>query len=94
MTPPCETPLAMALSAAVPLRIAEFKGMGGVTERNLWWARTFAQELGADGDALLYKGEKQGRSAGMFSGLARAIAILSFCPGGIRFLGEHWESFA
>lgn len=92
MTPPCETPLAMALSAAVPLRIAEFKGMGGIEERDLWWARTFAQELGADGDILLYQGKKQGRSADMFNGLVRAIAILSFCPGGIRFLGQKYET--
>jgi hypothetical protein len=27
-----------------------------------------------------------------FSELSKAIAILSFCPGGITIFGQHWES--
>lgn len=26
------------------------------------------------------------------SELAKAIAVLSFCPGGVRFCGVHWEN--
>ena len=82
--------LKIALSAAVPLRILELRSKGGPDDVDLDFARGFAHVLGEKGDILQYRGKKKGETAEIFNGLARAIAVLSFCPGGIKVFGEHW----
>ena len=87
-------PLPIALSAAVPLWIMEIEACGGPTVEDLISSRAFAETLGERGDILQFRGGKPGETAKLFSQAARAIAILSFCPGGVTLFGEHWEAKA
>lgn len=50
-------------------------------------ARSAAEVIGSHGDDLQFGG-KHCRPA--FAALARGLAALSFCPGGVRFMGAHW----
>lgn len=85
--------LKIALSAVVPLRIMELQGRGGPGPEDLARARDWNERLMGRGDVLLFGGsKKQGEVAELFDGLAYAIAVLSFCPGGVGLFGEHWES--
>ena len=82
--------LPIALSAAVPLWQAELA--------ELPWAEVEACTVGvADllaerGDVLLFGGGKKGEVNTIFNRLAKAIAAMSFLPGGIRIFGCHWEA--
>ena len=52
-----------------------------------------SQDVLADKAAdLLYRSKKKGDSADAFNATARAIAALSFCPGGVTAFGGHWEN--
>ena len=79
------------LSVAVGLRLmeAEARGQSEPTEDELAFAREFAGELGERGDVLMYGGKK-GEAAEMFNKLARAVSILSFCPGGVTTFGINF----
>ena len=48
-----------------------------------------AAVIGETGDALMFK--VKGKSAEAFNRLAEGIACASFCPGGIKAFGTHWE---
>jgi hypothetical protein len=74
------------------LHILELKRHGGPSDEDISSCRDFAQELGEKGDILLFKGSKPGESAEMFNKLARAIAILSFCPGGVCVFGHRYDA--
>lgn len=50
-------------------------------------AREAAVTIGSHGDDLMYGGK---HCASTFAALARGLAAISFAPGGVRFLGEHW----
>ena len=85
--------LAIALSAAVPLHIAELQRRGGPTLADVERARAFAVELASHGDDLQFGNKKKGAVAALFNGTAFSIAVCSFSPGGVTIFGEHWESF-
>jgi len=87
--------LSIALSAAVPLHIAELKAKGGPNDEDLKKAVAMSAVLGERADVLMFgagKKGKKGEVADMFNGTARAIAVLSFMPGGISLFGGHWEA--
>ena len=84
--------LSAALSVAVPLHIYELRLSGGPTDADIIACRAFADDLGSHGDVLLFGSKKKGETADLFNRLARAIAVLSFCPGGVHLFGEHWTS--
>ncbi len=52
-------------------------------------APELASYIASKGDVFLYRG-KRGESAAAFVKVAQAVATLSFLPGGVTFLGEHW----
>lgn len=83
--------LAISLSAAVPLWIVDLDRAGGPSEADMKRCGEFAQELGERGDTLLFGG-KPGEAANLFNKLARSIAVLAFCPGGITTFGQHYEA--
>lgn len=83
--------LAIVMSAAVPLRIAELRAAGGPSEDDISRARSFAHTLAEEGDTLQFGGRK-GRAAELFNSLAHALAVLSFCPGGVTFCGQRYEA--
>ncbi len=76
------------MSTAVPLAIEELKRVSFETVQQV--ARVGAEILAAQGDLLQFKGGKRGETAKVFAATARGLAALSFSPGGVCFLGEHW----
>jgi len=84
--------LALALEAAVPLRILEFQSRGGPSDSDYERARAFSAILCAKGDQLLYRSDKPGYTAYLFNELAQAIAVMAFQPAGIRVFGQQWKA--
>ena len=84
-------PLSIALSVAVPLRIAELERIGGPSAEETKKVVNLGKELSFLGDVLLFGGGKKGEVAELFNGLVNAIAVLSFCPVGVKLFGSHWE---
>jgi hypothetical protein len=90
------TLLHTALQAAVPLWIAELKQMRERSPDSFWnhchrRTQEAAQILAEQGDALMFR--VKGKSAQVFNALAEGLAIMSFCPGGVRSnLCGHWET--
>lgn len=74
------------LSAFVPLVIHEYL----LGQRVLRFPRhDLAQIIAAHGDAILYR--SPGRTAQAVSALVEALATMAFVPGGVDFLGLHFE---
>ena len=79
--------LRTSLQCAVPLYIHEFSKMPH--DRIIASAHGLADILATKGDVLQYGGKG---CAETFNALAKGIAALSFCPGGVTFMGDHWET--
>jgi hypothetical protein len=89
---PKDYPLLTAtLEVAVPLRIMQYRALG-VTEIADKEREALVEMIAAHGDDIIYASKKKGGTADAFNALARALALLSFAPGGVTFLGLHWES--
>lgn len=80
----------IALSAAVPLWIMQLKRLSEAERLEL--ARLAGQTIAEKGDVLQFGSKKKGAAAEVFNQLAKGIAALSFAPGGVTFLGDHWET--
>lgn len=78
------------VEVSVRQRIREMEERGGPDEEDWKAAAEFGQVLAEKGDVLLFGGKK-GEAAGLFNGLAHAVTVLSFCPGGITIFGQHYE---
>lgn len=78
-----------ALAAAIPLWVIEFRKRpwDEVAEK----AKECGQIIAEKGDVLQFKSKTKGETAKAFNALAQGLAALSFCPGGVTFLGDHWE---
>lgn len=83
--------LSIAMSAAVPLRIMGMYEKGGPDDGDFVRAQKAGQLLGEKGDLLMFKSKKEGETARIFNETAHAIAVLSFCPGGITIFNQHFE---
>lgn len=83
-----------AFDAAIMLYCLELHAQGGPTPEQ--WARLpeFSQVLAERADVMLFGGGKKGEAADMFNKTCFAVACLSFVPGGITFMGRHYESSA
>lgn len=85
--------LGITLDLAVPLWIERFKERpwSELKER----ADACQEVIAHQADQVLFKtkaGKDQVGTAEAFNRLAEALAILSFVPGGVKFLGRHWET--
>jgi hypothetical protein len=80
------------LQAAVPLHILRLQEKGGLDESDLARLPLISEGLAYRGDVLLCGGGKKGEAAELFNGLAFAVAVLSFMPGGVALFGKHWVS--
>lgn len=49
-------------------------------------------EVVAGGSDVLLRASKQGEAARAFNAIAEGLAALSFVPGGVTFLGVHFEA--
>lgn len=81
--------LMVCLQAAVPLWQERLRrwSWADVEAR----ARTCAEEIGSTGDVLQFGSKKRGAAAAAFNRLAEGLACASFAPGGVCFLGLHFE---
>ena len=82
--------LTKALEAAVPLHVMELRALPWVELQRM--AQEAGQTIAEHGDLILFRSKKRGETAKAFNALARALAILSFVPGGVRFLELHFEN--
>lgn len=81
--------LRISLSAAVPMHVMELRRMPMRAVLDI--ARACGQVVAEKGDIIQFKSKKKGETAAAFNALARGLACASFCPGGVRFLGLHFE---
>ena len=80
--------LEIAMPFAVSLVLIKIKS-GSVPDVNL---KEVSSLLANKGDNLLYRSNKDGETAHIFNETAKAIAFLSFAPGGVRVFNHHWET--
>lgn len=86
--------LGATLLIAVPLWADRWR------ERLAFWTwpqvlvrgRELSQVVAEKGDVMQFRGGKKGETAAAFNALAEGVALLSMFPGGVRFLGERWET--
>jgi len=74
----------------LPFEIDRLRRLGGPSQANFDAAQKFAAVLGSKGDVLQFGG-KTGEAAELFNRLVQSLAVLAFLPGGVTFLGDHWE---
>lgn len=84
--------LTTTLELAVSLQILEIRNTGYISDATLNDALLTSDLIASEGDTLLYGGES-GKAAFLFNKIARAIAILSFQPGGFAAMGMKFENF-
>jgi len=87
-----DTLLKSMLSLAVPLHILRFVERGGPSNADFQTAQSWSDICASRGDNLLFPSKKRGETAELFNGLAHAIAVLSFLPGGVETFGFHFET--
>lgn len=80
--------LLIALEAAVPLEIASVRNWS--LEHRQIAAAEAGDAISGHGDALMFGSGKRGETAGVFTQLARGLAIGACNPGGVTFAGMHW----
>lgn len=80
--------LTPVLEVAVRLRMHSFANAGGPSEDDFKRAQAFGQVLAEKGDRLLHRVEAE--TAEVFNGLADALAVMSFVPGGVKFGALHF----
>lgn len=77
--------LAASLQLAVPMHLWELADLDPDRIRDL--APDCAQTIAEHGDDLQYGGPACAKT---FNALARGLALLAHCPGGVTFAGLHW----
>jgi hypothetical protein len=74
------------LSAVVPQLIRELEAQGGVQD---WQLERIQGHTHHKDEALQYY--VKGESSRAIHELCEVLAVLAFSPGGVNFLGEHFE---
>jgi len=87
--------LPLFVETLVPLRIHDIKKIGGIQQEHLDYAKQYGDMLaGPPCEDLMYKPDRKkdkGKSSEMVNRLTRVLAIMAFFPGGVTFLGLHFE---
>lgn len=83
--------LKAALSAAVPLWIAQFQDLPWSQLQAI--ATEASQQVAEHGDDILFKSKRKGDTAKAFNHLAKGVAVLAFAPGGVKIMGMEFEAF-
>jgi hypothetical protein len=78
-----------ALQAAVPLWVQRFRDEKRTLDEVIAIGRECGDTVAQKGDVLQFGGKG---CAEAFNALAQGLAASSFVPGGVTFLGLHWES--
>lgn len=82
--------LRTALQSAVPLWVMSCKKRS--KDELLKRGNELAQVIAEKGDVIQFKSKKKGESSKAFNALAEATAIMSFQPGGVTVMGDHYEN--
>lgn len=82
--------LRATLEVAVPLWIESVRKLP--PEVRIERGHELADVIAEKGDVIQFRGKKKGESARAFNALAESLAIMSFVPGGVRFMGLHFEA--
>jgi hypothetical protein len=83
--------LKLCIEATVPFMILDIIEQGGIKDYHLEEARRYVDIIASEGDLILYRSKKKGQTARAFNALCRLLAIGAFFPGGIKFMGMHFE---
>lgn len=81
-----------SLAIAVPIKIAEFQEKGGPGDYDIEEMRRIGEEIAEHGDALLFREKRE--TARLWGRLVFALSVMAFFPGGVTFLGDHWNAEA
>jgi len=79
-----------SLAIAVPLATKQYEQFPEKWEADKELIVSYADVFAGQGDELLFR--EKGVSCQLFGKLARALAWLSFLPGGVRFNGVIYEA--
>jgi len=83
--------LTLTLQVAVPMWLSRLDGLDpearDVHVRR--WAADATDAVASRGDVLQFGG-KRGEAGAVFNALARGLAALATCPGGVRFVDVLW----
>ena len=81
------------MSVAVFLHIEQIRERSGMpTKEDMQKAQETSDILGERGEILLCGGGKPGERSDQFNRTAHAIAVLSFCPGGVTLFGITFDA--
>jgi hypothetical protein len=88
--------LAISLDVSVTLRIAELQYSGGPSDEDILWLANYrdSREISTSADELIFRGPTAGKAAALFNNFARALSLLAFQPGGIRFAGSRYVAYS
>jgi hypothetical protein len=86
-----ESLLKMGLEVSVPLFIDRVR-REYTEEQRFARARECAQIVASKGDVILHKSKTRGETADAYNALAEGLACAAFQPGGVTFLGMHFEA--
>lgn len=84
-----ESLLRISLQAAVPLWILRLREQP--IEDVVARAHELADVIASKGDVIQFKSRVKGETSHAFNALAEGLACCAFAPGGVTFLGDHWE---
>jgi hypothetical protein len=82
--------LLASLEVAVPLRAAELSLTP--LSKLLADGPALARTIAGSGDVLEFRGAREGATGEVFNAFARAVAILSFLPGGVTVCGVKMQN--
>lgn len=82
--------LGLSLDVAVPVAQEELGRMSWAEVERV--AAEAVDVVASKGDLILYRSTRPGETSAAFVALARGLAALSFAPGGVSFLGRHWDA--
>ena len=82
--------LPIALSAAIPLWMMKFDTYTA-EQRADELKRLEADDFCLRMEYVLHQGPKKGDTAQSFNDLAKSVALLSLCPGGVTVFGQHYD---
>jgi hypothetical protein len=85
--------LKLHIATVVPFLIYDLALQGGPSDLDIARLRKdYVDIIASKGDCILYR--VKGETAKAVTVLCESLAILAFCPGGITFLGMHFEAHA
>lgn len=80
------------LERRVPPLIRCLKRAGGPRDDDYARASSYARSLGEHGDDVLFPKASKGNETEAMDKLVEGVAVLAFCPGGIRIFGLEYDA--